>query len=202
MSAPLRPSRRQVLRLLALLAGGAPALADQKPKTLGDNGIGGTGFQPGDNGIGGTGFIGTIRKFGSVWVNGERIAYPADAQIRIDGEPASPSRLRIGQVARLVAERRDGLWTTGGIVITSEVVGPVGRIDGRLLTVLGQSVELARTKAAQGLKVGGRVAVSGLRRPDGAVVASLVEPRPAGPTRSPAFSSATLRARSGSADRS
>ena len=74
-------SRRQVLRLLALIAGGR-AFAAAKPKAGGDNGIGGTGLKPADNGIGGTGFIGTIRKFGSVWVNGERIAYPSDVRIR------------------------------------------------------------------------------------------------------------------------
>lgn len=173
MSASGMPSRRQFLRLLALVAGG-PAVAGEKPKAPGDNGIGGTGFKPGDNGIGGTGFIGTIRRFGSVWVNGERIAYPPDVQIRIDGEPAPASRMRIGQVAHCVAQSSGGRWTTNRIVITSEVLGPVGRIDGRLMTVLGQQVELAKGKA-HGLKAGDRVAVSGLRRPDQTIVASLVE---------------------------
>ena len=63
MSVAGRLTRRQVLQLLASLAGGA-ALAGEPPKAGGDNGIGGTGYQPGDNGIGGTGFIGAIRRFG------------------------------------------------------------------------------------------------------------------------------------------
>ncbi|RBP03077.1 hypothetical protein DFR50_1461 [Roseiarcus fermentans] len=180
MSANSLFSRRQVLRLVALLAAG-PALAGEKPKTLGDNGIGGTGFKPGDNGIGGTGFIGTIRKFGSVWVNGERIAYPSGVLIRIDGEAAPASRMRIGEVARCVAEPKDGHWTTNAIVITSEVVGTIARIDGRRLTILGQSVDLADAKMGRGLAVGDRVAVSGLRRPDQTIVASWVEKRASGP---------------------
>ncbi len=174
------PNRRQVLSLFALLAG-ARALADEKPKGSGDNGIGGTGLKPADNGIGGTGFIGTIRKFGSVWVNGERIAYPSDVRIRIDGEPAAPSALRIGQVARLVAERRDETWTTDGIVIVSEVVGPIARIQGAGLEVLGQSVLAPSVGAARAFRVGERVAVSGLRRPDQTIVASLIEKRDGGP---------------------
>ena len=173
-------SRRQVLRLLACLAGGT-AFAAEKPKPGGDNGIGGTGYQPADNGIGGTGFIGTIRKFGSVWVNGERIAYPADVRIRIDGEPAAANQMRIGQVARLVAAPRDGVLTTDRIVILSEVVGPVSRIEKARLEVLGQSVQLHSARMGRGLKVGDRVAVSGLRQPDQTIVASLVEKRPPGP---------------------
>jgi hypothetical protein len=173
-------SRRQVLRLLACLAGGT-ALAAETPKPGGDNGIGGTGYQPADNGIGGTGFIGAIRKFGSVWVNGERIAYPADVRIRIDGEPAAADQMHIGQVARLVAAPRDGVLTTDRIVILSEVVGPVSRIGKRRLEVLGQSVQLQAARMGRGLKVGDRVAVSGLRKPDQTIVASLVEKRAPGP---------------------
>ena len=179
MNARVLLSRRELLRLFALLAGGK-AFAAEKPKA-GDNGIGGTGLKPADNGIGGTGFVGTIRKFGSVWVNGERIAYPPDVLIRIDGEPAAQSALRIGQVARLVAERRDGAWTTGGIVIVSDVVGPITRLEGARFEALGQTVELAAPKLARGLKVGDRVAVSGLRRPDQTIVASLVQRRETGP---------------------
>ena len=173
-------SRRQVLRLLACLAGGT-AFAAETPKPGGDNGIGGTGYQPADNGIGGTGFIGAIRKFGSVWVNGERIAYPADVRIRIDGEPAVANEMHIGQIARLVAAPRNGVLTTDRIVILSEVVGPVSRIEKARLEVLGQSVQLHSARMGRGLKVGDRVAVSGLRKPDQTIVASLVEKRAPGP---------------------
>lgn len=181
MSGLARLSRRQVLGLIASLLGGT-ALAAEKPKGSGDNGIGGTGYKPpADNGIGGTGFIGTIRKFGSVWVNGERIAYPSDVSIRIDGETAQPPDMRIGEIARLIAHRGDQGWTTDGIVIVSEVVGPIARIDGKRLVVLGQTVTVQNAKMARGLKVGDRVAVSGLRRPDQTIVASRIAKRAAGP---------------------
>jgi hypothetical protein len=172
-------SRRQFLRLLVLLASRS-AFAAEKKKGSGDNGIGGTGYKPGDNGIGGTGFIGTIRKFGSVYINGERIAYPPDVRIEIDGASAAPSDMRLGQVARLVAERRNESWMTNGIVIVSEVVGAIRRIDGGRLEVLGQSVELTNTRMAPPLSIGDRVAVSGLRRPDQTIVASLIEKRESG----------------------
>ena len=180
MSGSAKASRRQFLRLLALLACGR-ALAAERPKGGGDNGIGGTGLKPADNGIGGTGFIGTIRKFGSVWVNGERIAYPDNVRIRIDGEAVAPAAMRIGQVARLVAERRETGWTTNAIVIVSEVVGPISRIGHDSLEVLGQKVFAPNAKMAHGLAVGDRVAVSGLRRPDQTIVASLIEKRLTGP---------------------
>ncbi|HLQ93961.1 MAG TPA: hypothetical protein VK148_28410, partial [Xanthobacteraceae bacterium] len=40
-----------------------------------DQGIGGTGITRGhDQGIGGTGIVGVIQRFGSIFVNGERIS--------------------------------------------------------------------------------------------------------------------------------
>ena len=78
------------------------AFAAEKGVVRGDNGIGGTGYRPGDNGIGGTGFVGTIRKFGSVYVNGQRIAYPVDAAIEIDGSRVEARDMRLGQVAHLL----------------------------------------------------------------------------------------------------
>ncbi len=148
-----------------------------------DQGIGGTGvyFAPddkdGDRGIGGTGVIGTIRRFGSIVVNDLRIAYAPDVTVRIDGRPAAPTDLRIGHVVRVVAEPRRKDYATRAIDVTSEVVGPVERVAGRTLTVAGQSVSAAK---AGGWRVGETVAVSGLRRLDGTIVASLIEARPGG----------------------
>ncbi len=155
-----------------------------------DQGIGGTGvfFAPqtprdkkddeeGDRGIGGTGVIGTIRRFGSIVVNDLRIAYAADATVRIDGRPATPGDLKLGQVVRVVATRQGKDYATRAIEVTSEVVGPVERVAGRTLTVAGQTVSAAK-RGPWG--VGDIVAVSGLRRNDGTIVASLIEARPAG----------------------
>ncbi|PXW65489.1 DUF5666 domain-containing protein [Methylobacterium sp. B4] len=190
MSRP-NPTRRG---LLALLAGTAlwrpqPAWpqADDMPS---DRGIGGTGARPseeenpgGDRGIGGTGVIGTIRRFGSIVVNDLRIAYPADVRVRIDGVPARAADLKVGHVVRVVARDAEGGLSTRAIDVTSEVIGPVEAVARGRLTVLGQSVATAGIAKAKTFALGERVAVSGLRRPDGTIVASLIEPRPEAPAR-------------------
>ncbi|GJD78075.1 hypothetical protein GCM10007886_27520 [Methylobacterium gregans] len=187
----LRPSRRHVLGLLAgaaFLPGRAPA----QEAPIRDQGIGGTGARPtdtpgeGDRGIGGTGVIGTIRRFGSIVVNDLRIAYPDDVAVRIDGAPARASDLRVGHVVRVVARSEGTGLATRRIDVTSEVVGPVEAVGRDSLTVLGQRVATGGAvgpRQGESWTVGQRVAVSGLRRPDGVVVASLIEPRTAGPDR-------------------
>ncbi|KQP31054.1 hypothetical protein ASF49_10745 [Methylobacterium sp. Leaf104] len=186
------PNRRDALRLLASAPFALAARADPLPP-IRDQGIGGTGARPsqppgdgqdgeGDRGLGGTGVIGTIRKFGSIIVNDLRIAYPKDVLVRIDGRPASAGDLRIGHVVRVVALEAGSALSTRRIDVTSEVVGPVEAVRPGGLTVLGQRVALP-TAQRDGWTLGERVAVSGLRRPDGVVVASLVERRPEGPAR-------------------
>ncbi|ULK97740.1 DUF5666 domain-containing protein [Bradyrhizobium sp. I71] len=174
MSRPPFISRR-VLLAGFWLAGTAIARAQVKRGT--DQGIGGTGITRGDDhGIGGTGIVGVIQRFGSIYVNGERITYASDVPVRIDGEAASPRALRIGQLARVVAIRQaDGTLVTRNITIASEVSGPIEQVKGNELTVLGQKI-LAGDKASK-LRMGTQVAVYGLRRTDGVIVASLVEPR-------------------------
>ncbi|HEV7440476.1 MAG TPA: DUF5666 domain-containing protein [Methylobacterium sp.] len=189
---PPVPTRRDLLCLLAGLGGALlPHPGRAAPDApIRDQGIGGTGARPeggdgqgglgeGDRGIGGTGVIGTIRRFGSIIVNDLRIAYPADVAVRIDGAPAKASDLKIGQVVRVVAREAGRGLATGRIEVTSEVVGPVEAVTKGGLTVLGQRISTAGLKGRWA--AGDRVAVSGLRRPDGLVVASLIEPRATGP---------------------
>ena len=83
-----------------LLAGGASA-APEKRKPKGGTDGDATGL---DNGIGGTGVVGTIRGFGSIIVNGLRIAYPERVRVKIDGAAARVSDLRVGHVARVIAQ--------------------------------------------------------------------------------------------------
>src|ERR1043165_193242 len=141
-----------------------------------DQGIGGTGISRGnDHGIGGTGIVGVIQRFGSIFVNGERIGYAADVPVRIDGEAASVKALRIGHVARVVAQRQaNGMLTTNRIDAVSEVVGPIESVKSGEMTVLGQKVAWT---GRENWRVGTQVAVSGLRRTDGVIVASLIEQR-------------------------
>jgi hypothetical protein len=174
MSRPPLISRRLLLTGF-WLAGTAIARAQVKRGT--DQGIGGTGITRGDDhGIGGTGIVGVIQRFGSIYVNGERVTYASDVPVRIDGEAASPKALRIGQLARVVATRQaDGTLVTRNIAIASEVSGPIEQVKGNELTVLGQKI-VASSKESK-LRAGTQVAVYGLRRTDGVIVASLVEPR-------------------------
>ena len=174
MSRPPLISRRLLLTGF-WLAGTAVARAQVGRGT--DQGIGGTGLTRGDDhGIGGTGIVGVIQRFGSIYVNGERITYASDVPVRIDGEAASPKALRVGQLARVVATRRaDGTLVTRNIAITSEVAGPIESVKGNELTVLGQKIVVSDKESK--LRTGTQVAVYGLRRTDGVIVASLVEPR-------------------------
>ncbi|MCP3412806.1 DUF5666 domain-containing protein [Bradyrhizobium brasilense] len=172
--------RPPVISRRALLVGfwlaGTSLAGAQVKKRGNDQGIGGTGITGSDQGIGGTGIVGVIQRFGSIYVNGERVAYAPDVPVRIDGEAASAKALRIGQLARVVAQRdAGGTLSTKRIDVTSEVTGPVEQMKPGGLTVLGQTV--AWTGRESWLKVGAHVAVFGLRRTDGIVVASLVQER-------------------------
>jgi hypothetical protein len=142
-----------------------------------DHGIGGTGARIGDDhGIGGTGIVGVIQRFGSIFVNGERISYAPNVPVRIDGEPVSASALRIGHVARVLALRQaNGTLATHGIEATSEVIGPIETVGSGEMAVLGQKVVWAGRESWR--RPGTYVAVFGLRRTDGVIVASLVQKR-------------------------
>jgi hypothetical protein len=170
-------TRRALLSSIAstLLALSRAAAAKNAPR---DRGIGGTGAAPnpaeGDRGIGGTGVIGTIRRFGSIYVNGLRISYPPDAPVEIDGELKTVQNLRVGQLVQVIAAKTGNGLSTQRIVVTSEVVGPVERVASDGMTVLGQNVSMARVDL-RGWRPGEWVAVSGLRQSDGTIMASLIQ---------------------------
>ena len=157
------------------LAGTSAAWAQVKRGS--DQGISGTGLSRGDDhGIGGTGIVGVIQRFGSIFVNGERVSYAPDVPVRIDGEAASVKALRIGHVARVLARpQANGILTTNRIEAVSEVIGPIESAKPGEMTVLGQKVLWAGREGWR--RPGAHVAVSGLRRTDGVIVASLVEQR-------------------------
>lgn len=145
-----------------------------------DHGIGGTGQSlsgENDHGIGGTGVFGTIQRFGSIFVNGYRITYPSAVPVFMDGVRADARALRLGQVVRvaLAGSFEDPL--AHAIHVTSEVVGPTKSISKGEIVVLAQTIELTPNTSKPALEAGMNVAVYGIRRPDGTIVASRIEKR-------------------------
>lgn len=178
MSGRLALTRRALLASLGCAVAWRPAVA--APERPRDVGIGGTGFAPegssgSDRGIGGTGFVGTIQRFGSIIVNDSRIAYPQDVPVTIDGLVRSARDLRIGHVVRVVARPDAGGLVTNTIAVEREVVGPVTAVYRDGIDVLGQAVQMRPGELSKGWRKGEHVAVSGLRRLDGTIVASLIE---------------------------
>jgi hypothetical protein len=174
MTRPTVISRRALL-LALWVAGSSCAWAQVRRGD--DQGIGGTGITRGqDQGLGGTGIVGIIQRFGSIFVNGERISYASDVPVRIDGEPASAAALKIGHLARVLAlPRADGSLATRSINVVSEVMGPIESVKDSEMTVLGQRIIAAGRDSWR--RPGTNVAVFGVRRTDGVIVASLVEQR-------------------------
>jgi len=167
-------SRRSLLMGL-WLAGSSSAWAQVRRGS--DQGIGGTGITRGhDQGIGGTGIVGVIQRFGSIFVNGERIGYAPNVPVRIDGEPVSANALRIGHLARVLAlPQANRSLITRSINVVSEVMGPIESVKDGEMTVLGQRIIAAGHESWR--RPGTNVAVFGLRRIDGVIVSSLVEQR-------------------------
>jgi len=157
--------------LIAACGGGvfAPGQADR--------GIGGTGIGVADRGIGGTGIVGTVTAFGSVWVNGLRVELPTGAQVRIEGQPATVDDVRIGQVIAVTAATGGPTGLSARLLdVRYAVAGPVERIAGDTATILGQTIETESALGRDALAPGAWVAVSGLRRPDGAIAAGRIDP--------------------------
>jgi hypothetical protein len=135
---------------------------------------------------------GPVTGFGSVFVNGVRYS-TTGATVRIDGQPALESQLRVGQVVRVTGTVDTGgtIGTARTIDYSSQVEGPVQAIDlatGRIV-VLGQTVRVnaatsfsddVNPRSIAGLAVGDRVEVSGLVGSDGVVGATRIEKQAAG----------------------
>ncbi|MDP6978690.1 MAG: DUF5666 domain-containing protein [Myxococcota bacterium] len=144
-----------------------------------DSGFGGTGFSDGDDsGIGGTGIYGTITAFGSICVNGLRVHYDEATPVDFDGNAADASMLEVGQVVAVEAAGRGSELRAKRVGVHSVLTGPVTAIDGEAasLEVMGARVALPEDmiESVETLEVGTRVSISGLRRNDGIVVATLL----------------------------
>ncbi|MFD1624497.1 DUF5666 domain-containing protein [Azospirillum griseum] len=142
-----------------------------------DRGIGGTGIGVADRGIGGTGIVGTVTAFGSIWVNGLRVDVPPDTPVRIEGQGARVQDVRIGQVLAVTAAATGPTGLSARrIEVRYAVAGPVERLVQGGAVVLGQRIDATDALDRDRLSVGAWVAVSGLRRLDGVIVAGRIDP--------------------------
>jgi len=163
-----------------------------------DEGIGGTGriakagSDDEGSGIGGTGIVGTITKFGSIWVNQAHVHFDELTPITINQSPATQGQLQLGQVVAVNSIQHGEGYQAKSIDIIHEVVGPISQfsLENRSLEVLSQTIRLGdevilfdqKTNSAVSLNYlqeSTYVEVSGLRQEDGDIVASrldIVEP--------------------------
>lgn len=149
-----------------------------------DEGVGGTGIGfsvagsggSRDEGVGGTGIYGIISAFGSIVVNGVHIDYEAETPVSIDGERGSSADFAIGQLVAVEAEPMGERYQARLVDIQHAVVGPVSDVDAdaRLITVLGQSVQVPPSDRLP--EIGEWVRVSGLRDGNEQVVATRIDP--------------------------
>lgn len=167
------------------------ATAGGRPEWLAERGIGGTGPiekpRPSSPDLPGppqpTGVGAIITGFGSVCLAGLEVGLAPNLAVTVDGVPALQAALRAGQRAALIAHWADGRPRTASVAIWHEVVGPIEAVGAQGgLRVAGQRVQLAVGAWVEGsLAPGTWVAVSGLHAPDGAVLATRIDPAPAGP---------------------
>ncbi|MFO1025299.1 MAG: DUF5666 domain-containing protein [Acetobacteraceae bacterium] len=158
---------------------------------LADRGIGGTGVSFGDRltdrGIGGTGIVGVVTGFASICVGGLEVRYDGNVPVDIDGNVAAPNQLRVGQVVAIraavpAAGTSLPSWARF-ISIRTEVAGPIEAVDvdRNAMTVAGQRVVMQpSTWGASHFGLGDWVAVGGLRRSDGTIMASRLDETPTG----------------------
>jgi hypothetical protein len=166
-----------------------------------DVGVGGTGIDTGtggtgiDTGTGGTGIVGVITGFGSICVNGIEVEFDARTPVSDNGAPGSPDNLKIGQVVEVVAAGKGERVMARQIHVRDAVLGPVTRVDPRTnrVEVMNQPVRWERgtvpgQRGAAPLRItdvrpGQFLRVSGFRTDSGEVIASRIDPAPAGDVR-------------------
>ncbi|WP_155988734.1 DUF5666 domain-containing protein [Hydrogenovibrio marinus] len=99
-----------------------------------DSGFGGTGKS--SSGFGGTGIIGTITKFGSVWINGIEIGY--GNKTHISSNLKKQDRLKLGQQVLLLTDPRNDKTITRQIEIFYPIAGKVTELSSDEVVVSGK----------------------------------------------------------------
>lgn len=171
------------------------------------NGLGGSGRQALDlieNGLGGSGktidgktaILGPISAFGSIWVNDRHIQLPDSTEYLIAGKKAQRTDLRLGQMVAVLADSLDDSdYQALEVHLLFNVIGVLETIDFNadsketgLINLMGQTIlfdketriesHLGEDLSLQQLKVGERLAISGLRMPNQQIKATLLIAQP------------------------
>jgi hypothetical protein len=154
--------------------------------TLAERGIGGTGGparpQVADRGIGGTGVVGVVTGFASICVDGLEVRFDKTVPVTINGAATTSAQLRVGQLVVVNAgsppAEPNSPMQALAIAVRYEVSGPIEAVDVKSgsMMVAGQTVMvLPSTWVAGRFDVGNWATVSGLRQPDGTIVASRLD---------------------------
>lgn len=139
-----------------------------------DRGIGGSGITAEERGLGGSGMragiIGVVTGFGSICVNGYEIELDESSVVTVEGHPATPADVHLGQLVVVEAEPEGGQLRAASVDVRLAAMGPISSVseDGKSITLLGQTVRVAGLQGARAEKLtpGDWVAVSGLRGAD------------------------------------
>jgi hypothetical protein len=155
----------------------------------------GGGNPPPAGGIDGVGIAaGAISGFGSIIVNGVKFS-TTNATFRIEDSPGSESDLEVGDIVEVEGRISDDgkTGTAETVSFNDSVEGPVSDVSlaTSTLDVLGQTVRVTGTTifddsfsnpSLAGISAGDIVEVSGFPDGSGAIVATRIEPKPAGGT--------------------
>jgi uridine phosphorylase len=138
----------------------------------------------------GTLSAGVITGFGSVYVDGVRYD-TASAQVTMDGEPATPSQLQVGQYVEVKGHAQGAEHHADVIRYHNVLEGPITSIDplASSFVAMGQTVRVSldtslgsdiQPASIDGLRVGDVVEVSGIVPTAGVIDATRVDIKPDG----------------------
>jgi len=187
------PGWLATMAVTALLAAGMVACGGGGGDGSGSNPGSGGGGATRPGGIDGVGHVrGAVTGFGSIIVNGVKFS-TTSATFRIEDSPGSESELEVGDVVEIEGKISDD-GTTGTadtVSYNDSVEGPVSDVSlaTGTLVVLGQTVRVTgttifdnsfATPSLAAISQGDVVEVSGFPDASGAIVATRIEPKPAG----------------------
>lgn len=170
-----------LLGLLSCQSQQSPTNLVQMTLPTDDNGsgIGGTGLiDNGDSGIGGTGVVGVITGFGSIWVNGVRIAVDEQTRLLTPWGDMSVQDLAVGHQVALQTEADSNRPLNNQLKILMPLNGEISGLNKEkgYFILLGQTVHFSpETQVATELKLGQKVTVSGFYQADSNWLATRVE---------------------------